>query len=76
MLPNGMIPTDKVVRGNAKPGDLVIYSDCANPWKGYEVIEKTSPSEYLLISETGDLEWSDLRQHGWKFARENDDNNG
>ena len=55
------------VRGEAKPGDRVSYSDIANPQTTYEVIERTGPAEYMLITDEGVVEWSDLRQYGWQF---------
>lgn len=59
--------SDKRVKGEAKPGDRVGYSDSANPYTEFEVIDRTGPAEYMLVTDDGFVQWSDLRQHGWIF---------
>lgn len=66
------------VKGEAKPGDRVTYFDIMNQdGKVWEVM--TTPEDnkcpkwgwtsgYGLISESGEVHSSDLRQHGWTFA--------
>jgi len=56
------------VQGIAKPGDRVAYSDMANPYTEYEVIERTGTAEYMLVTDAGEVTFSDLRQFGWVFA--------
>ena len=65
-------------KGNAKAGDVVEYSDMANPGSRYTVIGpvthvigaednpyRFSFSEYILEDEDGNRTTSDCRQHGW-----------
>lgn len=59
---------ETLVSGLAKPGDRVAYSDTANLWTEWEVIEKTGPADYLLVDDEGHTNSSDLRQYGWVFV--------
>jgi hypothetical protein len=57
------------VKGQAKVGDVVTYEDMANPPRTYRVELLPIPgrrSDYVLADiQTGDLDYSDLRQIGW-----------
>lgn len=69
MNENSTQVTGTRVKGEAKPGDRVTYFDMMNQdGTIWEVIDRTGPAEYLLVSGDGATKSSDLRQHGWTRA--------
>lgn len=59
------------VKGEAKTGEYVSYSDMANLPKTVLVAGTHTNrwgTEYLLANEHGSISTSDLRQHGWVFV--------
>jgi hypothetical protein len=78
--------TDTRVQGVAQVGDVVHYSDMANPGDFFEVTAVApmqmpnvgpqglywtdgAPDFTLRAVRTGKTTTSDLRQHGWRFAK-------
>jgi hypothetical protein len=75
--PAEWIPTTKRVNGNAKPGDIIIYSDAANPGALCEVLTEANEwgdhRLYVYENKNGGKShiemMSSLTPAGWVFAK-------
>lgn len=60
--------TSQPLHLTVQPGDLVRYSDQANPGTTYQVIGAGRFNDFELVDVEADVlnvTYSDLRQHGW-----------